>query len=433
VDSQHTDLDLNTLVDHKFRVQAGDRLADVYDLLRFEQIDFVAVLDQKGVLGLCSRSQLGTLLGQRYGFSLYHKQSARHHLTPSFLTVTQDEAITDILTKAMGRSKERFFDDVVLTETTGRYVGLIRMRTLIALQSRFFLENIEILESQQAELNRKTRQMEGELTLAGHLQRAILTTKYPCFPSDAPVSESMLRFHHIYQSASLLGGDFFHITRLSDSAAGVLICDVSGHGVKSALVTSMMRALLTSYHDLGLHPGKLLTVLNEKILHMLEGYQNGLFATACYMMIDLQKRSFKLGNAGHPSPVRLNQGKKVFQELTAPEDAEGPPIGILRDLKYKSYGGPIEEGDMFIFYTDGIYEIFNDEGEMFGLERFLDVLKKHMDRSSPKILAKMVEEGGVFSNKSEFCDDICLLTAKVFALSDQTAPPGPNTRKCNIA
>jgi sigma-B regulation protein RsbU (phosphoserine phosphatase) len=68
---------------------------------------------------------------------------------------------------------------------------------------------------------------------------------------------------------------------------------------------------------------------------------------------------------------------------------------------------------MFIFYTDGIYEIFNDEGEMFGLERFLDVLKKHMDRSSPKILAKMVEEGEVFSNKSEFCDDICLLAAEV--------------------
>jgi len=98
----------------------------------------------------------------------------------------------------------------------------------------------------------------------------------------------------MYRNASLQGGNFFHITRLSDNAAGILICDVSGHGVKSALITSMMRALLTSYHELGFHPGKLLTVIDEKILHVLEGYQNGLFLTTCYMMIDLEKEVFKL-------------------------------------------------------------------------------------------------------------------------------------------
>jgi sigma-B regulation protein RsbU (phosphoserine phosphatase) len=423
---QHADLDLETLVEHRHRVSADAKLADVYDLLRFEGIDFVAVLDEEKLLGLCSRAQLGTTLGQRYGFSLYHKQRACHHLTPDFLTVTRNDAITDILTRVMARSKERFFDDVVLTETSGRFVGLIRMRTLIELQSRFFLEHIETLKSQQAELDRKTRQMEGELTLAGHLQQAILTNNYPCFPPKASVSKSMLRFHHIYRSASLLGGDFFHITRLSDATAGILFCDVSGHGVKSALITSMIRALLTGYHHLGFRPGELLAVINEKILHMLEGYQNGLFATICYMMIDLEKRIFRLGNAGHPLPIRLNRSKGIFQELKVPNEAQGPPIGILKGLTYDSFEGPVEKGDTFLFYTDGIFEVFDDRKEMFGLDRLFGVLERHMDRSSPEILEKTLQEAGAFSKDGQFSDDICLLTAEVFALLDQTASPQPH-------
>ena len=423
VNFQHADLDPGTLVDHGHRVPADAKLTDVYDLLRFEGIDFVAVLDQEKLLGLCSRAQLGTKLGQRYGFSLYHKQRARDHLTPSFLTVTRNDPVADILTSVMARSKERFFDDVVLTETTGRFVGLIRMRTLIELQSRFFLEDIQTLEFQQAELDRKTRQMEGELTLAGHLQQAILTNNYPCFPPEASVSKSMLQFHHIYQSASLLGGDFFHITRLSDSTAGILFCDVSGHGVKSALITSMIRALLTSYHDLGFRPGELLTVINEKILHMLEGYQNGLFATICYMMIDLEEGIFRLGNAGHPLPIRLNREKRTIRELKVPNESQGPPIGILKGLAYDFFEGSVEKGDTFLFYTDGIFEIFDDRKEMFGLHRLFNVLKRYMDRSSPEILGKTLEEAGAFSKDGQFSDDICLLTAEVFALLDQTETP----------
>jgi sigma-B regulation protein RsbU (phosphoserine phosphatase) len=409
-------MDLRTLVDHTHWVPSNQRLADVYDLLRFEDIDFVAVLEDERLLGLCSRSHLGTILGQRYGFSLYHKQMVKNHIIPDFLQVRLNAPITGILTAVMGRSKELFFDDVALTKPDGRFVGLIRMRTLIELQSRFFMENIETLEQQQAELDRKNRQMESELLLAGHLQQAILTNDYPRFPPEAPLSDSILRFDHVYRSASLLGGDFFHVTRLSDGAAGILICDVSGHGVKSALITSMMRALLTSYHELGFHPGKLLTVINEKILHMLEGYQNGLFLTTCYMMIDLEEMILKLGNAGHPSPVRLNREKGIFEELAAPEDAEGPPIGILPGIQYHSFERPVEIGDTFLFYTDGIFEIFNDREEIFGLERLFQVIKMHIHQPSSEILKRMIEESAAFSKDGQFSDDVCLLTAEIFDL-----------------
>jgi len=82
--------------------------------------------------------------------------------------VTQNDSTKDIMARAMGRSKERFFDDVILKEIGGRFVGLIRMGTLIEPRSRFSMENIETLEKQQVEPDQKNRQMEGELILPRH-------------------------------------------------------------------------------------------------------------------------------------------------------------------------------------------------------------------------------------------------------------------------
>src|SRR5262245_28356297 len=87
-------------------------------------------------------------------------------------------------------------------------------------------------------------QMRSDLDMARKLQQSLLPDRYPSFPRAAPPAQSALRFAHRFQPTTALAGDFFSVLGLSDTEAGVFICDVMGHGVRSALVTAMLRALV---------------------------------------------------------------------------------------------------------------------------------------------------------------------------------------------
>jgi hypothetical protein len=260
-------------------------------------VEFFAVVLDGRLLGLCSRTEIGMLLGHRYGHSLCARNPIRSHLLDSHLQVAVGDPITEILNAAFGRQETHFYGDVVLTERNGEFIGLIHMRTLVTLQNRFFRDNINSLEAKQAELNQKNQQMHENLLLARQLQQAILPTDYPCFPSEAEPDQIMLRFYHFYQSADLLGGDFFHIVTLSEFSVGIFICDVLGHGVRSALITSMMRALVETYRNLARLPGNLMKQINRKCCQMLNQHPDSLFATANFLFINLQTRRFRADKA----------------------------------------------------------------------------------------------------------------------------------------
>jgi hypothetical protein len=100
------------------------------------------------------------LLGHRYGHSLYSRHKIRNHLRASYLKVTLEDPITWVLSAAFNREDEYFYDDIVLTDEAGGFIGFIFMKTLVTLQNRFFLENIDKLERKQTELNQKNQQME---------------------------------------------------------------------------------------------------------------------------------------------------------------------------------------------------------------------------------------------------------------------------------
>ena len=93
------------------------------------------------------------------------------------------------------------------------------------------------------ELREKNAQVEADLNVAREVQGAFLPERYPTFPRNAPAKESALRFCHRYLPTGAVGGDFFDVLPISDTQAGVFICDVMGHGVRAALVTAMVRAL----------------------------------------------------------------------------------------------------------------------------------------------------------------------------------------------
>ena len=210
-DLQH--VDLRKLIGHTTVVQADGKLEDVYQLFGKRSVAFIAVLENERVVGMCSRWQIGMLLGSRYGFALFSRKPIRDHLLPDALRVSVEGPIASVLEKIASRSEETFHDDVLLVDEQDSFLGLIFTRTLVQLQHRFLRENVRCLEETQREINSKNQEMREELRMAREVQLAMLPQRYPTFPAGVRAEASALRFSHGYQPASEVSGDFFTVVQ----------------------------------------------------------------------------------------------------------------------------------------------------------------------------------------------------------------------------
>src|SRR5215831_12287880 len=170
------------------------------------------------------------------------------------------------------------------------------------------------LAQSRHELQAKNLQMEDDLKMAREIQLTMLPQQYPVFlrPGGAPADTSF-QFTHRYLPTGSVGGDFFTVSALSDTLAGVFLCDVAGHGVRSALVTAMIRALVEELKPAAADPGQFLTKLNNDLCAILKHAGTPLLTTAFYLVADGQSGQMRYANAGHPKPIHLRRadGKAV--------------------------------------------------------------------------------------------------------------------------
>ena len=157
----YSETDLATLIDYREWVDADLKLEQVQERYATHKYSYMAVLDKHRLIGLCSRTEIGMRLGQRYGFALFSKKPIRDYLLPSFLAVSTEDSIFDVLSAAFNRQDESFYDDIALTDKEGNFLGLIKMRTLVMLQNRFFLHNIHELEIHKSTLDEQNRELES--------------------------------------------------------------------------------------------------------------------------------------------------------------------------------------------------------------------------------------------------------------------------------
>ncbi|MBF0349711.1 MAG: SpoIIE family protein phosphatase [SAR324 cluster bacterium] len=402
---------LHDLIAHSHWTEASCILGDVYQHFSEDyNVEFIAVIDEGKLIGMCSRSGIAMLLGSLYGRSLFSKRQVRDYMVTPHLAVRTSDPLPEVLRWASSRIEERFYDDVILVDPMGNYLGMIHMKTLVQLQNHFFIKNIAQLEQQRSEIDQKNKQMEENLRLANQLQQAIMPQSYPCFPPDVQAENSLLKFSHFYQSADLLGGDFFHVSQLSDHEAGVFICDVMGHGVSAALVTSMIRALIERYRTVKHEPSDLLTDINERLLAML-GSKQQMFATAAYMIVDVESHQLRAACAGHHPPVMMNRHTCKVETLRFGQVA-GPPVGIVKDAAYENLSFPVFEGDVLIAFTDGLIEVFNHEEQQFGKNRLINLLEKHGTLPIPQLFKTLMEQISFFSS-GVFDDDVCLVGVEI--------------------
>ena len=226
-------VDLRMLIGHRQTVSASDSVERVFETFRHSDLEFLAIVDGERLLGMCLRHAIDSLLGGRYGFSLWARKPIAEHIAANETRIVVTSAITDVLREVFARNPENFYDDALLVDEDGRLLGLISTETLFKVQNAL-LGHISQLEKKEREIREKNEQMESELRMAMELQQAMMPKTEP--HSLSKTDGNFPHFDHRYVAAGLVGGDFFHIVRLSGSAASVFICDVMGHGVSSALI-----------------------------------------------------------------------------------------------------------------------------------------------------------------------------------------------------
>jgi len=281
------------------------------------------------------------------------------------------------------------------------------------------------LEASLQELEKQNGHMQADLNLAREIQQAFLPQQYISFPRAAGAVDGTLRFYHRYEPNTTLGGDFSDILLLSDTQAGVLICDVMGHGVRSALVTAIMRGLAeelaASAHD----PGLFLTGINRSLLAILQRTSTPLFATAFYIVADTARGELRYASAGHPAPLLLRRpddtsdsdpthsnAEPTVQALPL-DEAAGGALGLFEDAVYTAQRFALRPDDLLVLYTDGLVEVSNAQGEEFDESRLLEALQQNASLPPDQLLETLIEQARRFSNGAGFDDDVCLVAMQV--------------------
>ena len=268
------------------------------------------------------------------------------------------------------------------------------------------------------ELREKNEALEQDLEMARELQQAMLPHRYPRFPHHASKEEIAVRFYHFYQPSMSVSGDFFEVLKLSDTSVGIFICDVMGHGVRSALVASTVSALVGQLRDYLGDPGELLSRLNRALHSTLEYYSEvPLFASAFYLLADLEKGELCYANAGHPNPLRIHHSRDRTDTYPLNGSEHGPALGLFDDAVYPNSQCELSPHDTLLLFTDGLYEVEGPGGDIYDYRRLLEAVSRRRELPAFQLCHEVIEEVQRFSAGRHFSDDVCLVAMEVGPMS----------------
>lgn len=277
------------------------------------------------------------------------------------------------------------------------------------------------LEKALSELTEKNSQIESDLKMAHNVQMAFIPKSYPSFIWDLSSNESALQFYHRYVPSETLAGDFFQVVPISNSQAGVIICDVMGHGVRASLVTAILRGLVGEMKMVTPYPHVFLRKINRSLNQVFRQLDAMMFVTAFYGVIDLIKGQFRYANAGHPSPIWIQRSKGVCEPLPAVSDNPEPALGLVNRFRYSSRTLEISPRDGFVFFTDGISEVENENGDQFGDDRICESLNNVDSENTDQLLDNLMAEVDTFTGGEGGLDDMCAVGLDIIRIADKSA------------
>ena len=253
-----------------------------------------------------------------------------------------------------------------------------------------------LLREARAQLAAQLQALNTELEMARQIQLSILPHSIP------KLTDLDIAAHYLPMTS--VAGDFYDFIQVDDKHIGVLIADVSGHGLPSALIASMLQVALTGQAGHATEPAKVLLGLNRALCGKFT--QN--FVTAAYVYVDLENKLMRYAGAGHPPMLQWrNSTGKTSQILE-----NGLFLGMFGEASYEALEFPLEPGDRYVLYTDGILEAANSAEEQFGADRLMSFIKNHKHLEAEPFSQTLLDGLAGWSNQTVGQgqqDDITLL------------------------
>jgi len=256
-----------------------------------------------------------------------------------------------------------------------------------------------MLREAREQLARQLATINNELEMARQIQLSIL-------PSGAPRIAG-LEIVPRYVPMSAVAGDFYDFIAVDETHLGVLIADVSGHGLPAALIASMLQVALAAQVSHAADPGRVLSGLNQSLCGKFQTN----FVTAAYLFVDAEKRIIHYAGAGHPPMLFWSRSAAAVREVCE----NGLVLGQFPETTYDSVVFQAGLGDSCLLYTDGVVEARNPSSEQFGTARLRAFLESNASLPGGPLADKLLDalwqwsELGMGQSQS---DDITLLALR---------------------
>ena len=226
-----------------------------------------------------------------------------------------------------------------------------------------------------------------------------------------------IKIHSYLESARSIGGDYFDIFKMKNGHIGFFIADVSGHGVSSALIATALKVVLQQApNEMKKHP--------VELLHYLDIYFKENFIhhhmTAQYLYVNPEEKKIYLANAGHPFPIYIAPNQEPDFWISY-----GSLIGYgFFEIDTVLYSRSYEINDRIIFYTDGLLETMDFQGNLYGYQNFLDSIKESKKFSTEKLKHTIVNKSKSFHSLDTVEDDLALVILEFTHDSEFHKPSG---------
>ncbi|MBS1875896.1 MAG: SpoIIE family protein phosphatase [Acidobacteria bacterium] len=257
----------------------------------------------------------------------------------------------------------------------------------LALEASTVLENARLLEEE-----REKNRLEEELNIARRIQEGLLPPALP--------REGWFRAAGSSVPSAQVGGDCFDIRQLHSNAWLTIVADVSGKGVSSALLASLLQgAFLLASDD----PSRIDAALTSVNRHLLERTRGEKYATVFYGTIAADGR-LQWANAGHCTPLLLHLDGRMRSLRTT-----GLPLGMLEIAQYSIETLQLEPGDKLVIYSDGVTEAEDAENKFFGIERLRAVLRDNAGDDCAALHGRIMDAVDKYADGAVLSDDVTLV------------------------
>jgi sigma-B regulation protein RsbU (phosphoserine phosphatase) len=261
----------------------------------------------------------------------------------------------------------------------------------------------ESIQEKIISLQRHNDRMAMEMNVASGVQQLI----YPQVQNDRNLNYAI--YHRSFAPVS---GDYYDIIKMDDSRTGIILVDVSGHGVPAALLTMVIKEIFNRMAPEQADPAELFRNINTEIINLLtkDDTSTGIYFTAIYVLID-ESKMLSFINAGHEQAIVVKKNLHKIGRLSA----SGGPVGISTEMndQYVTATMTLELGDKIILFTDGIIEARNGEGTQYGIERLLTSVRNIYASNSEMLLKSVIDDFQSFVGKTEMKDDATMIVIEV--------------------